>query len=229
MLNSIHDSPGVLRERLVIDPGIVDSKRLQMFYASVKEGSFAAAAQILSVSPSAISHAMKSLEEDFGCSLFRRMGPQVKPTGAAVRLLPMVEDLLARMCSMKSELAALDGRLESLAFRLPSSLLGILRPGPLATFHECFPAADFEMIVRGNAESDSPDKRVDFEVDYLERVPPEMVRRDLVVEDFHAYAAPFHRLGQKTRISVPELRQGLLVFQDRWVFQCAGPSVRWRR
>jgi DNA-binding transcriptional LysR family regulator len=219
MLNTIHDSPGVLREPLVIDPGIVDSKRLQMFYASVKEGSFAAAAQILSVSPSAISHAMKSLEEDLGCSLFRRLGPQVKPTGAAVRLLPMVEDLLVRMSSMKSELAALDGRSESLVFRLPSTLLGILLMGPLSTFHECFPAADFEMIVRGGGEGDSPDRRVDFEVDYLERVPPEMVRRDLVVEDFQAYAAPFHRLGQKSRISVPELRQSLLVFPDRRVFK----------
>ncbi len=110
MLNMIHDTPGRLREPPVIDPGIVDSKRLQMFYVCVKEGSFAGAAQILSVSPSAISHAMKSLEEDLGCSLFRRLGPQVKPTGAAVRLLPMVEDLLVKMSSMKSELATLDGR-----------------------------------------------------------------------------------------------------------------------
>ena len=71
----------------------------------------------------------------------------------------------------------------------------------------------------GAGEGDCADKRVDFEVDYLERVPPEMVRRDLAVEDFHAYAAPFHRMGQKTRISVPELRQSLLIFQDRWVFK----------
>ena len=218
MLNMIHDGAGVLGRPVVIDPGIVDSKRLQMFYAAAKEGSFAAAAQILSVSPSAISHAMKSLEEDLGCALFRRLGPQVKPTGAAVRLLPMVEDLLVRMSLMKSELAALDGRAESLVFRLPSSLLGVLRTGPLATFHECFPAADFEMIVREDGESDAVDRRVDFELDFRERVPREMVRRNLVVEDFRAYAAPFHSFGQKARVSVSDLRQSLLIFQDRWVF-----------
>jgi DNA-binding transcriptional LysR family regulator len=95
----------------------------------------------------------------------------------------------------------------------------MLRSGPLSTFHECFPAADFEMIVRGNEGGDSPNKRVDFEVDYLERVPPEMVRRDLAVEDFCAYAAPFHQLGQQTRISVSDLRRNLLVFQDRWIFE----------
>ncbi len=213
----IHDTPGRLREPPVIDPGIVDSKRLQMFYVSVKEGSFAAAAQILSVSPSAISHAMKSLEEDLGCSLFRRLGPQVKPTGAAVRLLPMVEDLLVRMSSMKSELATLDGRSEKLVFRMPSCLLGILQIGPLSTFHECFPAADLEMVMTHNGKDEQPGKQVDFDVDFVERVPAGMVRRDLATEEYHAYVAPFHRLGQKSRVSVDELRQGLLIFQDRFI------------
>ena len=186
MLNMIHDTPGRLREPPVIDPGIVDSKRLQTFYVSVKEGSFAGAAQILSVSPSAISHAMKSLEEDLGCSLFRRLGPQAEPTGAAVRLLPMVEDLLVKMSSMKSELAALDGRTEKLVFRLPACLLGMLRAGSLSTFHECFPAADLEMVVAGNGKEESLRKQVDFDVDFVERVPKDMVRRDLVDEDYHA-------------------------------------------
>ena len=143
MLNMIHDTPGRLREPPVIDPGIVDSKRLQMFYVSVKEGSFAGAAQILSVSPSAISHAMKSLEEDLGCSLFRRLGPQVKPTGAAVRLLPMVEDLLVRMSSMKSELAALDGRIGEAGF--PSAVVSAGHSADGAAFDvpRMFPCSGF--------------------------------------------------------------------------------------
>jgi DNA-binding transcriptional LysR family regulator len=219
MLNEIHDTPGKLLGSPEIDPSIVDSKRLQMFYASVKEGSFAGAAQILSVSPSAISHAMKSLEEDLGCSLFRRFGPQVKPTGAAVRLLPMVEDLLVRMATMKSELAALDGRVESLVFRLPPSLLGILQTGPLATFHECFPAANLDMVVRGRGGSEFPGMVVDFDVDYVEGIPDGMVRRELGSEEFHAYVAPFHRLGQKSKVSASELRECLLIFQDQLIFK----------
>ena len=219
MLNHIHDTHSGPPGAPGIDPGIVDSKRLQMFYASVKEGSFAAAAQILAVSPSAISHAMKALEEDLGCSLFRRFGPQVKPTGAAVRLLPMVEDLLVRMSSMKSELAALDGRSESLVFRLPSCLLGVLQSGVLSTFYECFPAADFEIVVRENGAAELLTRRVDFDFDYLQRVPEGMVRRDLAYEEFHAYVAPFHPLGQKTRVSVGELRQSLLIFPDRFIYE----------
>ena len=220
MLSKIHDTPG----GPAIDPGIVDSKRLQMFYASVKEGSFAGAAQVLSVSPSAISHAMKGLEEDLGCALFRRFGPQVKPTGAAVRLLPMVEDLLVRMSSMKSELAALDGRVEGLVFRLPASLIGMLQPAVLSTFYECFPAADFQIIVREEGAGHLLGKRVDFDIDYLQRVPTGMVRRDLMVEEFHAYVAPFHGLGQRSRISSGDLKHHLLIFPDQVTYEWLAPQ-----
>ena len=131
----------------------------------------------------------------------------------------MVEDLLVKMSSMKSELAALDGRTEKLVFRLPSCLLGILQAGSLSTFHECFPAADLEMVVTGSGKDEHPGRQVDFDVDFVERVPKEMVRRDLVNEDYQAYVAPFHRLGQKSRISVEDLRQSLLIFQDRFIFK----------
>ncbi len=201
----------------IIDREIVDSKRLQMFYVCVKEGSFAAASQHLSLSPSAVSHAMKSLEEDLGCPLFRRLGPQVKPTGAAVRLMPLVEELLERMASMKVELAALNGQLECLTFRMPAVFLGVLGTAPLSSFHECFPAANLELLLRENERSDLPERRVDFDVNYLEQVPSDMVRRDLAVDEFRAYVAPFHRLGQKGRVSIDELRQGLLIFPDRMV------------
>ena len=224
MLSKIHDARNGPQEPPEIDPGIVDSKRLQMFYASVREGSFAAAAQLLSVSPSAISHAMKALEEDLGCALFRRSGPQVTPTGAAIRLLPMVEDLLTRMSSMKKELAALDGRTESLVFRLPVSLLGMLQTGVLSTFGECFPAADFEIVVRENDPEGG--RQVDFDIDHVDRMPAEMIRRDLMHEEYHAYVAPFHGLGQKARVSMAELNSSLLIFPDRsaceWMEKCLG-------
>jgi len=217
MMNSIHDAEGAAEKMPMIDREIVDSKRLQMFYVCVKEGSFAAAAQRLSVSPSAVSHAMKLLEEDLGCGLFRRLGPQVKPTGAAVRLIPLVEELLARMASLKNELASLNGGLESLVIRMPVELLGLMGTAPLSSFHECFPAANFEFLVKRADDIDPREGRVDFDVDYQEEVPAAMVRRDMAVEEFRAYVAPFHRLGQKSRVTLDELRQSLLIFSDKFI------------
>jgi DNA-binding transcriptional LysR family regulator len=212
MLNMIHDSNREMGQAAWVDPGILDSKRLQMFYASVKEGSFAAASQLLCVSPSAISHAMKSLEEELGCALFRRMGPQVKPTGAAVRLMPMVEDLLARMASMKNALGSFGSRSESLVFRIPSSLVGLLPPGMFATFSECFPAARLEILVE---RKEAEDPETDFEIAYSDQVPAEQIRRDLMREELRMYVAPFHGLGQQSKITRAEITQSLLIFPDR--------------
>lgn len=217
MLSKIHNRPDTLPKEPAIDPGIVDMKRLQMFYVSVREGSFAAAAQMLSVSPSAVSHAMKALEEELDTSLFRRSGPQVKPTGAAIRLMPMVEDILVRMASIKNELATADGRLENLVIRLPASLMGLMRTGVLSTFHECFPAAELEIITRETEAGAAVEVRPDFDIDYSHRIPTEMVRRDLMSQEFHPCVAPFHELGQKSRISTGDLRRSLLILPDPFI------------
>lgn len=219
MLSKIHDPLNLPQNAPVIDPGIVDSKRLQMFYVSVTEGSFAAAAQMLSVSPSAISHAMKALEEDFGCALFRRAGPQVKPTGAAMRLLPLVEDMLLKISSMKSELAAIDGRSDHLTVRIPAAMTGMLEARVLSTFYECFPGAQLKILLADEKNHEDSSASVDFDINYQSRVPAGMVRRDLCQEELHAYAAPFHSLGQKSRVSVSELKHSLLIFPDWQTFE----------
>lgn len=208
MLNSIHDGSPDHRATPLIDPGILDSKRLQMFFASVKEGSFAAAAQRLSVTPSAISHAMKGLEEDLGCALFRRLGPQVKPTGAAVRLMPMVEELLLRMSAMKGALAALESRSESLVLRMPHSLAELLPNEMFAIFSECFPAARLEVLFERGEQV------LDFEIGYADSAPTDQIRRELMTEEIKMYAAPFHRLGQQSKVSRSEVTQSLLIFSD---------------
>jgi DNA-binding transcriptional LysR family regulator len=211
MLNSIHDGSPHQRAAPWIGTGIVDSKRLQMFYASVKEGSFAAAAQCLSVTPSAISHAMKGLEEDLGCALFLRSGPQVRPTGSAVRLMPMVEELLTRMSAMKDALAALESRSERLVLRVPHSLAELLPTEMFAIFSECFPEVCLEVLFERG------EQLLDFEIGYSDGAPADQIRRELVTEEIKMYVAPFHRLGQQSKASRSEVTQSLLIFSDSTV------------
>ena len=216
MLNEIHNLPESALNSAFLGQRVVDSKRLQMFYISVREGSFSAAAQILSLSPSAISHAMKGLEEELGCALFRRLGPQVKPTGAAVRLMPMVEEVLSRMSAIKCELSALADRSESLVIRVPASLATLIDTATLATFSECFPAAHLEILLQ--VDGDEENRTADFEIDYVEQCGSDRIRRDLMKEDLSLYAAPFHNLGQQSKASLADVRQSLLVFPDRGAY-----------
>lgn len=215
MLSSIHQQPADGPALPAIDTGILDLKRLQMFYVAVKEGTFSAAAQTLGVSPSAISHALKGLEEDVGCSLFKRSGPHVSPTGAAIRLLPIVEELLFRMASIRTELAKMDGREETLIFGVSTSARAVLTQPAMSAFCECFPNADVEIVHMPDHTERSGGMDLDFEIGSSENVPRDVVRRQLTGEVLQVYAAPFHDLGLNGKVTIAQLRQSVLLFPDR--------------
>lgn len=61
---------------------------LRAFEAACRLESFAAAAEELSVTPSAVSHQIKSLEDHLGVVLFRRAARAVIPTAAARQAYP---------------------------------------------------------------------------------------------------------------------------------------------
>ena len=61
---------------------------LRAFEAACRLESFAAAAAELNVTPSAVSHQIKSLEDHLGVVLFRRAARAVIPTAAARRAYP---------------------------------------------------------------------------------------------------------------------------------------------
>ena len=52
----------------------LDSRQMRAFLMLARKGSFTAAAKELNLTQSAISHAVKALEEDVGCRLLDRVG-----------------------------------------------------------------------------------------------------------------------------------------------------------
>lgn len=66
----------------------------EVFVAITERGSFAAAAHQLSLSPSAISHALAAFEESLGFALFVRNRGGVRLTAAGEALLPTVREVL---------------------------------------------------------------------------------------------------------------------------------------
>jgi DNA-binding transcriptional LysR family regulator len=70
---------------------------LRAFEAAARHGSFVAAADELSVTPAAISHQVKALEERLGVALFRRLARGLALTAEAEALLPDLRDAFDRM------------------------------------------------------------------------------------------------------------------------------------
>jgi DNA-binding transcriptional LysR family regulator len=85
---------------------ILDSRKLLAFATLARVYSFTQTAKELSLTQSAVSHAIKSLEKELGVRLFERMGRKVTITPAGRQLLQHTDVILAEMKHARADLAA---------------------------------------------------------------------------------------------------------------------------
>jgi DNA-binding transcriptional LysR family regulator len=85
---------------------ILDSRKLLAFATLARVGSFTLAAHELHLTQSAVSHAIKSLEQELEVRLFDRLGRSVKLTAAGVHLLDHAHRILAEMKDAREDLAS---------------------------------------------------------------------------------------------------------------------------
>jgi LysR family transcriptional regulator, low CO2-responsive transcriptional regulator len=83
---------------------LLESRQLEAFEVLCATGSFTETAKQLFLTQSAVSHSMKSLEEELGCQLFRRQGKKFSMTEAGDRLLRFARPYLAEMQILRQEL-----------------------------------------------------------------------------------------------------------------------------
>src|ERR1041385_1699818 len=84
-----------------------DSRQLLAFAALARRGSFTLAAKDLFLTQSAVSHAIKALEDDVGCRLLDRVGRRVLLTQAGEQFLRHTEKILSEMETARSGLDTL--------------------------------------------------------------------------------------------------------------------------
>src|ERR1051326_4008767 len=76
---------------------VLDTRQLQAFVLLSRTGSFTKAASGLFLTPSAVSHALKELEQRVGCRLVDRRRKKVALTQAGEQLLQHAEKILGEM------------------------------------------------------------------------------------------------------------------------------------
>jgi len=117
-----------------------DFSTLAALLAVAEERSFTRAAKRLAVSPSAMSHAIRGLEEDSGVRLLSRTTRSVAPTEAGERLLTRLRPALTEVAEALDELSGLRnkpaGRLRLLVPKLAGT--DLLAP-KLAQFTRNYP------------------------------------------------------------------------------------------
>ena len=75
----------------------------KVFLEVVDSGSFVKASEKLNLSPSAVSHAVKSLENEFGFSLFSRNRAGASVTSSGERVLPYIRSLIKIQNNLEQE------------------------------------------------------------------------------------------------------------------------------
>ncbi len=117
-----------------------DLSILAAFLAVAEERSFTRAAKRLGVSPSAMSHAIRGLEEDIGVRLLSRTTRSVAPTEAGERLLARLRPGLADIQDALDQLSGLRDRPAGRVRLLVPRLAGTRVLGPrLAQFTRDYP------------------------------------------------------------------------------------------
>ena len=85
-------------------------KAIKTFQIAAKHSSFAVAADELCITPSAVSHQIKTLETQLGMPLFSRSARALALTAAGARYLEQIDDLFVRLDSVTEQLRARYGR-----------------------------------------------------------------------------------------------------------------------
>lgn len=197
---------------------VFDTRQLLAFAALARLGSFTLAAQELFLTQSAISHAIKALEEEAGCRLFERAGRRVTLTQAGEQLLRHVDKIFAEMKTARSGLAELSrwghGRL-----RLGASTTACqyILPTVLREFKQSFPKCVISIDPGDHARQ--MDLLLHNHIDLAIMLEPEGMKEvafvPLFTDEMRFLLAPAHPWARAGRVQRETLENETLILYNQ--------------
>jgi DNA-binding transcriptional LysR family regulator len=152
-----------------------DLANLTAFVAVADQRSFRAAASRLGVTPSALSHSMRQLEERLGVRLLRRTTRSVSVTDAGLRLLerlrPAIDQISSALEDLNQERQRPIGRLRIYAIQVAAA--AVIAP-IWGCFLSTYPDVHLELAL-GEAPIDIVAKGFDAGIVPRDRVPADMI------------------------------------------------------
>lgn len=195
---------------------------LRTFEAAARLGSFKAAALELSVTPTAISHQVKTLEAWLGAMLFERTGQGVVLTEGGERLyrqahraLLDISGSLQHFCPQASS--------QTLTLSTTPGLAASWLIPRLGGFYRAFPQLSVRVDTRNELVDLLRDRSIDLALRTVSRDDPNLFAQPLMAERFAVYAAPglTDALAQ-SRMELIDLRWQIPgAFAVNWQSWCA--------
>jgi len=123
-------------------------KAIKTFQIAAKHTSFALAADELCITPSAVSHQIKTLETQLGLPLFSRSARALALTDAGARYLEQIDDLFMRLESVTDQLRARYGR-NSVRLHVPAYFASEMLLPRLSEFSKLHDGIDLRIDTSG--------------------------------------------------------------------------------
>ena len=123
-------------------------KAIKTFQIAARHSSFAVAADELCITPSAVSHQIKTLETQLGLPLFSRSARALALTDAGARYLEQIDDLFMRLESVTEQLRARYGR-NSVRLHVPAYFANEMLLPRLSEFSKLHDGIDLRIETQG--------------------------------------------------------------------------------
>src|ERR1700754_1410437 len=123
-------------------------KAIKTFQIAAKHSSFAVAADELCITPSAVSHQIKTLETQLGLPLFSRSARALALTDAGARYLEQIDDLFVRLEAVTEQLRARYGR-NSVRLHVPAYFASEMLLPRLSEFSKLHAGIDLRIDTSG--------------------------------------------------------------------------------
>lgn len=135
-------------------------EQLRIFIEVAEREHLTQAAEALRLTPSAVSSAIRTLEERYAATLFNRIGRRIELTDGGRIFLEEARILMARARAAELILSELGGLTRgSLAIYASQTIASYWLPPLLARFHAAYPAIEIQLTI-GNTESVTEATRV---------------------------------------------------------------------
>lgn len=153
----------------------MDIVKCRVFLKSIELGSFSKAAEALSYTTSGVSQLVNAFEKDMGFSLLTRSNKGVRPTDNALKIIPVLREILLqeeKLYQINAEIKGLTvGRVTIGAY---SSVATHWLPSVIKGFQEVYPKIEIRLMegIRQEIEGWLVDKKADIAFfTYMEPMP----------------------------------------------------------
>jgi len=163
-------------------------RSLRAFEAAARHLSFERAAAELGVTPTAISHQIRLLEQICGQTLFRRRPRPLTLTGAGLRLFPAIRDGLDAFAAGVSAVSK-EAERKPLRVTTTNAFAGLWLVRRLPLWRETHPGVALE-VIGTDAVLDLHAGEADVAIRYAHSAPPDLVAHELFRDRFFPICSP---------------------------------------